>query len=61
MNNIRSMMSLTMVGLTQVPLVRALLPFIFTIPLVVSVDWGLAFLYQQESSPNVTFLCLLCS
>ena len=51
MNQIRSMMSLTMLGLTPVPLVRALFLFVMMNPLVVlttllvmSVAWGLEFL-----------------
>ena len=55
------MMSLTMMGLTPGNLVRVILHCIFSIPLVVLVDWGLAFLYQHESSPNVMFLSLSCS
>ena len=34
---------------------------VFTILLVVLVAWGLEFLYQRESSPNMIFFCLLCS
>ena len=40
--------SMTMMGLTPVPLIRALFPCVFTIPLYVLVAWGLNFLYQQE-------------
>ena len=47
-------------GLTPSPPVRAILHCVLMIPLVVLVTWGLEFLYQQESSPNVTFL-LSCS
>ena len=66
-NQIRPMMSLTMMGLTLGPLVRLL--FLFTLMntlfvlenplvvltnlLVVSVAWGLKFLSQQESSHSV--------
>ena len=57
------MMSLTMMGLTMGPLVRALFLFVFKIPLVVLmimlvefVVWGLAFLFRQKSSQLVT-LC----
>ena len=57
-NNIRSMMSLKRIGLTNVPLVRALFHCVLMIMLVVLVAWGLAFLYQQESIPNVIFLRL---
>ena len=41
--------------------VRAFL-FVLEILLVVFVAWGLAFLYQQESSPNViSFVCRVCT
>ena len=52
-----------MMDLTLDPLVHTtfvLLPSVLTIPLIVLVVWGMAFLYQQESSPNVIFLRLLC-
>ena len=58
------MMSLTMLGMTLDPLVPTLFLvyiFIFTIPLVELVAWGLAFFYRQESSPNVIFSHLLYS
>ena len=56
-------MSLTMMGLTPGPLVRTLFPLficILPVPLVVLVAWGLLFLQQQESSPNVIFLLFFC-
>ena len=52
-----------MMGMTPGPLVHTLLPIFFAflqILLVVLVSWGLAFLYQQKSSPNVIFFRLLC-
>ena len=68
------MMSLTIMGLTPGPLVRAVFPFaltntlvvletplvVLTNPLVVSMVWGLAFWYRQESIQLVTFLCCSC-
>ena len=62
-NQIRSMMSLMMMGLNPDPLVRTLFGifiFILIIPLVVLVVWGQAFLHQQDSSPKVIFLSLTC-
>ena len=50
------MMSLTTMGLNLDPLVRTILPLficVLKIPLVVNMAWGLEFLYQQESIPNV--------
>ena len=55
-------MGLKMMVLTSVSLVRNLLPHficVVTMPLVVLGAWGLAFLYQQEPSPDVIF-CLCC-
>ena len=52
------MMSLTMMGLTPAPLVFTILPLflcVLTILLAVLVVWGLAFLYQQESIPQLIF------
>ena len=43
MDQIRSMISLTMMGLTPVPLARALFLFALMNPLVVSVAWSMAF------------------
>ena len=61
------MMNLTMMSLTPGPLVSALLFFALMIPLVmlvnllvVSVAWGLVFLYRQESSQLVTLFRCLC-
>ena len=57
------MTSLTMMGLTPVSLVHTILLlflYVLTITLIVLGDWGLAFLYQQESSPNVIFLRFSC-
>ena len=50
-------MSLIMMGLGPGHLVRALLHFALTIPLVVSVVLALAFLFRLESSQLVTFFC----
>ena len=47
-----------MMGLTPGPLVHTLLPLflcVLMIPLVVLVAWGLEFLHQHESSPNLIF------
>ena len=58
------MMILTVMGLTSDSLVRtifALFLCVSMIQLVVLVFWGLAFLYQQEASPNVKFFSLACS
>ena len=63
-NHIRLVMILTMMGLTMDPLVPTLFVLficVLTIPLVVLVVWCLAFLYQQELSPNVIVLRLICS
>ena len=49
-----------MVVLTPGPLVRAIFYCVFTIFLFVLMAWYLVFLYQQESSPNVTFFNFLC-
>ena len=58
------MMSLTMMGLTLVPLVCAIFLIslcVLTNTLVVLVAWGIAFLYQQELNPNVIFyVCRVC-
>ena len=60
-NHIYSITSLTMMGLTPGPLVRALLHFVLMNLLVVLVSWGLAFLYHQELISNVTFwVCHVC-
>ena len=53
-----------MMGMTPSFLVLTLLQIflcILMITLVVLVAWGLAFLHQQESIPNVMFLHLLYS
>ena len=63
-NHILSVLSLTMVVLNPDPLVCTVFAnflSILTILLVVLVFWGLAFLYQQELSPDVIFLRFLCS
>ena len=52
-----------MMGLALGPLVRTLFQIslcVLTITLVVLVAWGLKCLYQQDSSPNMIFLCLSC-
>ena len=68
-------MSLTMMGLTPVTLVRALLFFalinllvllytplvVLKIPLAVFVTWGLEFFPQQESSQLVMLFLWSCS
>ena len=57
------MTSLTRMGLDLGPLSRTLFRFflcVLTIPLFMLVAWGLVFSYQQELSPNVILLRLLC-
>ena len=61
------MMSLTLMGLTPGPLVRALFLFalknplvVFTTLLVVFVAWGVLFLSQQESSQLLALFRWLC-
>ena len=49
---------MTNLGLTPDPLVRTLLNIficVLTSMLLVLVFWGLTFLHQQESSPNVVY------
>ena len=74
-NQIRSIMSLNMMGLTPSPLVRVLFLFtlmnllvvldtplvVLTNPLVVSVAWGLEFFFRQKSSQLVMLFCWSCS
>ena len=55
------MISLAMMVLTPGPLVRVIFPCVLTILLVILVAWGVVFLYQQDSSPNVAFFRLSCS
>ena len=54
------MMILTMMGLNPSPLARDFFHCVLMITLVVLVAWGMECFYQQESSTNVTFFCLLC-
>ena len=58
------MMSLTMMDMTLVSLVCALLPLLFCVLMILLVElvaWDMSFSYQQELSPNVAFLRLSCS
>ena len=53
-NHIRSMMSLTNLGLTLEPLARTIFAlFIFVLTSLLLVFWGMKFLHQQDSSPKV--------
>ena len=54
------MTSMTMMGLTLVSLVRAILHCVLTITLVVYVAWVLVFLYQHESITHMIFLRFSC-